>query len=427
MTAKKIFSISLLSLSLSTVTQAGELADIYQQALANDPQLKAAQASFNAGTEIEVQNRAGLLPTLGLSANTTSIDAETRNYSNHGYTLSLTQPVFDASAWFDFKRGKVLSEQAGLQFELEQQNLIVRTVEAYLGVLRANSALATAQAQERAIKRRLDQVNAQFEVGLIANTDVQDAQASYDNARVARISAEGDLDNSYEALERLTGQSHGSIAQLSEKYPVEEPVPSDSKPWLEKAWKENLSLQIADMNSEAARRAAQSAHADHYPTLNLTASHDYDDGTTLSDNSSETNSIGLTFSLPIYSGGATSSRSRELEQRLVEAQQSREDSLRSVTQATRSLLRDLRTGSLSVQALKQSIKSSQTALEATEEGYKVGTRNVVDVLQAEQQLYAAQLEYANARFNYVQNLVTFKQQLGTLSPEDINEIDSWLE
>ena len=427
MKAKKLLSISILGLSLSSAVQAGELADIYNLALTNDPQLKAAQASYKAGSEVEVQSRAALLPNVALSANTTSIDAETASYNNHGYTLSLSQPVFDASAWFSFKQGQALSEQAALQFELEQQNLILRTVEAYLGVLRANSALATSEAQERAIKRRLDQVNAQFEVGLIANTDVQEAQASFDNARVARISAEGDLDNSYEALERLTGQSYAGISKLSNDYPIAEPTPTLPQPWLEKAWQGNLGLKIADQNTEAARRAAKAAHAGHYPTLSVTASHDYDEGTAVSDTSNETNSIGLTFSMPIFSGGATSSKSRELEQRLIEAQQNREDTLRSVTQSTRSLLRNLRTGSLSVQALKQSIKSSQTALEATEEGYKVGTRNVVDVLQAEQQLYASQLEYANARFDFVQNLVTFKQQLGTLSPDDINELDGWLE
>ncbi|MGI1669033.1 MAG: TolC family outer membrane protein [Neptuniibacter sp.] len=427
MTLRKTLSLSILGLTLSAGSQAGELADIYNLALANDPQLKAAQASYKAGSEVEKQSRAGLLPNLSLSANTTSIDAETASFNNHGYTLSLSQPVFDASAWFSFKQGKVLSEQAALQFELEQQNLILRTVEAYLGVLRANSALATSEAQERAIKRRLDQVNAQFEVGLIANTDVQEAQASYDNARVARISAEGDLDNSYEALERLTSQSYSGVSQLSNDYPIEPPTPPDANAWVKKAWQGNLGLKIADQNSEAARRAAKAAHAGHYPTLSLTASHDYDEGTAVSDVSSETNSIGLTLSMPIYSGGATSSKSRELEQRLIEAQQNREDTLRGVTQSTRSLLRNLRTGSLSVKALQQSIKSSQTALEATEEGYKVGTRNVVDVLQAEQQLYASQLEYANARFNFVQDLITFKQQLGTLSPDDINELDGWLE
>lgn len=426
MKIRQLCTVSCLTLLLSPMTQAGELARIYDLALQNDPQLKAAEAAFNAGQETKVQNRAALLPNLNLTANATSFDTDAANYNNHGYTLSLSQPVFDASAWFTFKQGEVLSEQASVRFDLQQQNLIQRTIEAYLGVLRANSELETSEAQERAIKRRLDQVNAQFEVGLIANTDVQEAQASYDNARVARISAEGDLDNSYEALERLTNQSFKSISQLSEGYPVEEPVPSAAQPWLEKAWAGNLTLKLADMTSEAARQAAKAGRAGHYPTLSLQANYDYDNGTPVNDNSSDSSSIGLSLNVPIYSGGSVSSRTRQLEQQLIESQYNREDSMREITQSTRSLLRNLRTGALSVSALKQSIKSSETALQATEEGYKVGTRNVVDVLQAEQQLYAAKRDYANARFTFVQNLVSLKQQIGTLNPQDIQELDSWL-
>lgn len=409
---------------------AGELANIYQLALKNDPQLKAAEALFNADREIEKQNRAGLLPTLTLSADTTKTDSRFRDGTTNSYTLSLNQPIFDASAWFTFKQGKVLSEQAAVQFEAAQQNLIFRTIEAYLGTLRTKSALTTAQAQERAIKRRLDQVNAQFEVGLIANTDVQEAQASFDNARVARIDAEGELDNSYEALERLTAQPYAAVGLLAEAYPIEAPSPATSKPWVEKARSGNLNLRAADLASEAARRAAQAENANLYPTLNLAASHsdqDGNSGNTFGSSTGETNSIGLTLSFPIYGGGAIKSRTRALEQRLIEAQQNREDTLRGVTQATRSLLRDLRTGSLSVAALRQSIRSSEAALKATEEGFNVGTRNVVDVLQAEQQLYSAQLDYSNARFDFVQDLISLKQQLGTLSPEDIDQIDQWLE
>ncbi|MDO6593510.1 TolC family outer membrane protein [Neptuniibacter sp. 1_MG-2023] len=427
----QLFQISCLTLAVSSVlatsVNAGQLADIYQLALNNDPQLKAAEAAYNADKEIEIQSRASLLPSLSLSANTTSVDSDTANYNNHGYTLALSQPVFNAASWFTFKQGKVLSQQASLQFDAEQQTLISRTVEAYLSVLRAKSELQTLEAQERAIKRRLDQVNAQFEVGLIANTDVQEAQASYDNARVARISAEGDLDNSYEELARLTGQNFDVIAELAEDYPIEEPTPTQAKPWLDKAMTSNLNLKIANLATESARRAAQAGHAGHYPTLSLSASYDYDNGTSSTDYGIDTSSIGLTLSVPLYSGGSVSSKSRELEQRLVQTQFNKDDTLRAVIQSTRSLLRDLRTGALSVRALKQSIKSSEIALQATEEGYNVGTRNVVDVLQAEQQLYTSKRDYATARFNFVQNLITFKQQIGTLSPEDINELDRWLE
>ncbi|MFW1676919.1 TolC family outer membrane protein [Pontibacter sp. JAM-7] len=425
----RLMTLSLLILAGQSGTSlAGDLADIYQQALSTDPQLKSAEANYRANSEVAPQARAALLPQASLSADTRKIDTDTREYNNHGYTLSLSQPVFDAASWFSFKQGEILSEQALTQFELSQQSLIQRTVEAYLGVLNADSQLETALAQERAIKRRLDQVNAQYEVGLIANTDVQEAQASYDNALVTRISAQGDLDNSYEALERLTGESYQQVAALSPDYPIEAPVPAAPADWLEKAWQDNLSLKIARYGSEAARRGAQAARSDHLPVLSLTASHDYDSGGSLTfDDNSKTDSIGLSLSVPIFSGGATSSRSRQLEYTLQQAKFDEEDTLRNVTQSTRSLLRNLNTNALRVEALKQSIRSSELALKATEEGYRVGTRNVVDVLQAEQQLYSAKRDYASARFEFISNLVSFKLQLGTLSPEDINQLDSWLE
>lgn len=427
-TAQLLTASTLLAVALQgTQAHAAALADIYQQALANDPQLKSAEATYLAGSEADDQARAGLLPNISLSANTTWNESDRADFNNNGYTVSLSQPLFNASTWFAFKQSEFQTEQARLVFEQSQQNLIVRVVEAYLNVLRAQNNLETNQAQERAIKRRLDQVNAQFEVGLIAITDVQEAQASYDNARVARIEAEGALDNSYEALERLTGGEVGKVDLLSGDYPVETPQPETAQPWLDKAWRGNLNLRTAAAAVEAARQAARIARSGHLPTVSLTASYDSDNGTATSSATNETSSLGLTFSMPLYSGGATSSQTRQAEQQLIASQQDREDAQRAVTQSTRSLLRNLRTDVLSVEARKQSIKSSETALKATEEGFNVGTRNVVDVLEAEQQLYRAQRDYAEARFDYVFNLFSFKQQIGTLSPDDLNALDQWLE
>lgn len=410
----------------ASMAQAGNLADIYQQALAHDPQLKAASAAALAGGEALPQAQAGLRPTINFSANATRNENTTRDFNNTGYTVSLSQPVYDSAAWYGVKRGEALSRTAQLQYDQAQQNLIIRSVESYLNVLRAKNTLETTQAEERAIKRRLDQVNAQFDVGLIPVTDVHEAQASYDNAKVARILAEGQLDNSFEAIERLTGESHEDIDVLSPDYPVENLETQNAAAWLEKARNGNLGLQVADSNVDASRRLTQVNRSGHRPTVSLTASHDQDKGSTFNDNRNETNQIGLTFTLPLYSGGATSSRIREAEYRLDEALQNREDVFQGIKQDTRSLLRNLTTDVLSVAARKQSIRSSETALKATEEGFNVGTRNVVDVLQAEQNLYRAQRDYAEARFNYVLNLFRFKQVLGTLSPEDLNGLDLWM-
>jgi len=407
--------------------QAGGLADLYNLALANDPQIRSAAAAMRAGQEAEPQALSQLLPNLQLGAESTRTDTENAgSFSSDGVNLSLNQSVFSAANWYNLRRGEALSRQAGLVFDQAQQTLILRTVAAYLDVLRAMNNLESALAEERAIKRQLDQVNAQFEVGLIAITDVQEAQASYDNSVVRRIEAEGDLDNSYEALDRLAGEPFRNVTKLQPDYPIQPPQPSEPEPWLEKAWQNNLGLQVADSSIEAARRSAQSARAGHYPTLDLNANYDTA-GANISGDLGDTGVVALSLNLPLYQGGLTSSQTREAEALLDQAMQDRQDTLLAVTQQTRSLLRSLRTNVESVKARAQSIRSGETALEATQEGFKVGTRNVVDVLAAERNLYAARRDYANARLDYIVNLFGLKQQLGTLNPDDLATLDKWLE
>ncbi|SIS82267.1 TolC family outer membrane protein [Neptunomonas antarctica] len=423
-TIRSIIVASLCSTAFSAT--AGSLEDVYQKARLNDPQLKIAEAIYRVNKEALPQARAGLLPSINASANTTYTDSDAASFNNHGYSVSLVQPVFSAAKWFTYQQGKTLDDQAIFRLDQAQQNLILRSVETYLNVLRGKSNLETAESQERAIKRRLDQVNAQFEVGLIAITDVQESQASYDNARVSLIEAEGALDNSYEALERLTGETITNIELLSETYPIQELQPSNPEAWLKKALAGNISLQLTKTDIEVVQKNAQIATSGHYPTVDLNATYDRDKGTSSSNTWNDSNIVGLTFSLPLFQGGATSSKAREAYAQLDATLQTHEDTTRSVTQSTRSLLRNIRTNVQSVAARLQSIVSSQAALDATSEGFNVGTRNVVDVLAAEQALYAAKRDYASARFDYVLNLFTFKQQIGTLSPEDLSSLDQWL-
>lgn len=410
----------------TTSALAGSLEEIYRKALENDPQLRLAQATFRAESEQLPQARAGLLPSINAQANVSYTDAEKVSYNNHGYTVSLTQPVFSAAKWFTYQQGKVLDEQAQIHLDQAQQSLIMRTVEAYLNVLKAKSSLETAQAQERAIKRRLDQVNAQFDVGLIAITDVHEAQASYDNARVAMIEAEGALDNSFEALARLTGEDIIDVDVLSEDYPIQELNPAEPQPWLKKALTDNLSLRLTQTNIDVARKGARIARAARYPTLDLNATYDRDNGTATSSDWRDTKVVGLTLAVPLYQGGSLGSRSRQATARMEAAMEAHDDANRALKQSIHSVLRNLKTGVQSVSARKQSIVSSQAALDATSEGFNVGTRNVVDVLTAEQALYAAKRDYASARFSYVLSLFTLKQQVGSLSPEDLYGLDQWL-
>ncbi|MBR9827377.1 MAG: TolC family outer membrane protein [Oceanospirillales bacterium] len=428
---KRLIPLLVAGAMATSTAQAAALADLYQLSLKNDPQLKAAEATYLAGQEAVPQGRAGLLPQINAGGSYTHSDSGALNQSakDRAWQVSLVQPVFDTSKWFGFQKSKVTSEQAQIQFDLAQQQLIQRSVNAYLGVLNAMSALDTAQAQERALQRRLDQVNAQFDVGLIAITDVQEAQASFDNAVVQRIDAEGALANSYEALNRLAGQTFDTVDPLREDYPIEALSPNDPAAWLEKARTGNLALKLSELGVESSRRDTQIARSGHHPKVNLEAAYGYSENEfqPSSGQWDDNSQVALTLSVPVFSGGATSSKVREAEQGLYAAQYNREDQYRAVTEQTRSLLRDLLTSVQSVKARLQSIKSRETALRATEEGFNVGTRNVVDVLQAEQALYQARLDYANARFNHVSTLFRFKLQLGTLNPDDLLALDEWLQ
>lgn len=417
-------------IAVSGMVFAGPLADLYQLALENDPQLKQAEAQFLAGQEAPIQGRAGLLPRAEFRANTSHNSERAANgvRGSTGYSVSLSQPVFNASSYYNFKRSELVAESATTRFEQAEQEIIIRSVEAYLGVLRSMSALNNAEAQERALQRRLDQVNAQFEVGLIAITDVQEAQAAYDLAVVQRIDAEGSLSNRYEALERLTGQPFDTVAYLNPNYPVVAVEPSHPQPWMNKALQDNLNIRLANTQTEIQRRNTQSVRGNRLPEVNVGLSHNntrahggFNSGW------QDTNTLQLSMNVPLFAGGGLSSAQRQAEHEQIAAVHQNEDTRRAVIESTRTLLRTLQTSAQGVKARQQSILSRETALRATEEGFNVGTRNVVDVLQAEQNLFEARQAYENARIDHINALFLFKQTIGTLSPDDLFALDEWLE
>ncbi len=416
-----------MGITLNTA-QAGALAEIYRQALESDPQLKIARATSKADAEITDQRRAGLLPDINMTA-----DLGYRNSDPNGstdgnrnaYSVSLTQPVFRAENWFNFQAGKILGAKATVEFSLAQQTLIRRSVSDYLDVLQAQTVYETTLAEEAAFKRRLEQVEAQFEVGLIAITDVEEAKAGYDIARVNRIVAKGDLDNSFEALDRLTGSSWEQVDLLKADYRVERLQPEQYQPWVDKALDSNLTLRVARYDVDASLESRRATESRHKPTVDLVASYGRTD---INSTGGDVDSgfIGLNFNLPLYQGGRTSSEIRESFQRWDASTQTLEDTKRQVVQQTRSLYRDIETDVDSVAARKQTITSTESALEATEAGYSVGTRNIVDVLEAERRVYEAIRDYETARYTYVRNQISFKESLGTLNPDDLYQLDGWL-
>ena len=438
--------------------QADTLREIYELALQNDAQLKAAEATYRANLELERLGLAALLPqvqgnysvtdtktdTVSDSVNftpdgivtfenTTTIDIE-----DSGYEVSLNQAIFDMPAWFTFKSGKERSKEAEATFAADQQDLIVRVVESYLGVLRAQDNLEASRARERAFQRQLEQTQQRFEVGLIAITDVHEAQAAYDLARVERITDENNLNVATENLSILTGRYHSNLHLLSEDFEIKSPEPAERADWVDFALDHNFRLSAASYQEEAARQNARSFAAEHLPTVSGRVSYQEIDtrGTRTEDPPSlflispdadrEVELYQIRVDVPLFSGGRISAQRRQAAQEYIAARENRINLMRNTVTDTRSLHMTVINDVARVNARRLSIISSQSALDATTAGYEVGTRNVVDVLNAQNNLFQARRDYANTRYDYINNLLRLKQQAGLLSPEDVYRLESEL-
>ncbi|MBU1330264.1 MAG: TolC family outer membrane protein [Gammaproteobacteria bacterium] len=420
-----------------------DLVTVYQEAARNNADLAAARADYQARREVVPQARAGLLPNLSAGANLantrTEVDSPSNSVSRSGtvYQANLSQPLFRADRWFQLQAAEASSEQAALELSASEQNLILQSAETYFSVLLAQDTLASTKAEEAAFKRQLDQANERFDVGLSDKTDVLEAQAGFDTARANRIIAQRQVDDAFQALVTLTNREYLAIEGILHTLPILAPTPADAKAWVDTAAAQNLNLQAINYAVDAAEDTLRQRKSGHAPTLDAVASYQKGDNDSLGFSNGgasgvrysgdvEQRSIGLQLNIPLYSGGLTSSQVREAYQRVNQSEQLRESLRRQVVQNTRNLFRAVNTDVETVQARKQSIISNQSALEATEIGYQVGTRNIVDVLDAQRQLYSSVRNYNNARYDYILNNLRLKQAAGTLSPGDLEALGAFL-
>ncbi len=432
--------VSLFSLTPFSVS-ANSLFDVYELALQNDAQLKADKAKYEAGLQNKTIARASLLPQVNAGYQVGKTDSETTNnlsnvttkddFDTNGWDISLNQQLFNMATWYTYKQGVKLSKQAEAQFGADQQSLIVRVAEAYFNVLRSIETLEATIAEEKALSKQLEQAKQRFEVGLTAITEVHEAQAAFDSARAATLEARGNLGISYEALEVLTGKPEDKVAPLSAKFPVVNPEPANRADWVEFSLKNNYNLKASKLQAEAALQNAKSNRAGHLPTLgaSLSYSDNEADGTERSapmDRTSDGSSVNIKLDVPIFSGGATTGRSRQAYAQYNQSQELYNSTQRNVIQNTRALHLSVETDVAAVQARKQAIVSNQSALEATQSGYEVGTRNLVEVLLAQRNLYQARRDYSNALYDYVIDTIKLREVAGMLTPADVQEIDKWL-
>ena len=431
---------------------AADLKEVYERALTNDPLIREADANRLATRESKPQALAALLPQVNadgtwndkVDTNSTGVfvapgvplTPDTRNFDgdNQSWNLQLRQSVFRWENYATYQRANSERAQAEADYVVAQQDLILRTAEAYFNVLAARDTLEAAQAAYDAIGRQLEQSEKRFEVGLIAVTDVQDAKAAFDSASAALIQAKRNLANTGEILRELTGDTWDTLEKPGNDMPLHAPNPENPDDWVKLAMDQNPSLNSSRLAAEITRSNINVERGGHFPAVDFVVNRNHSEsdgslnGTTIGDTSSNDYGTvyGLQVTVPIFSGGLTSSRVRQAQYRHTAARERLERTARATERSTRDAFLGVNSEMARVQSLKQAVESAQTALAATEAGYEVGTRTSIDVLQARQRLFQSQTDYARSRYDYLLNVLRLQQAAGTLDGKGLDDINALL-
>mgnify|MGYP000060658710 CR=1 FL=1 len=431
---KKIITLTSIisSAFFASHAMAADLNEIYQLSLTNDAELAAAKAKRSSGDyQVDIA-RAALLPQVTLGADKVFSDTETDagdiDYDTLSFNATISQTLFNLNSWYTYQAASAGGSVSDLEYMLSEQQLILRSAEAYFNVLRAKENLETAQAEEKAVKRQLEQTQQRFEVGLIAITEVHEAEASYDLSYANLIGQEAALDISYEALEQITGQRFENLAHLRSDVEFSTPKKAVGE-WVEAGLSKYAGIQLAQEGVNAAEYTRKAGWSNYAPQIN--AQFSYTDGEqynqVIGDTSDITNTtLAISAKIPLFAGGSNYARAKQAAARTTEASANLDLQQRTVKNNIRSLYRKVQTDVLTVKARNRATVSSRSALEATETGYQVGTRNIVEVLNAQRNLFSAQRDYANARYDYIIDLLNLKFFAGSLAEADIQALNAWL-
>jgi outer membrane protein len=439
---KKLLSFIIVLTGIPSL-HAQNLLETYELALENDHVLKQALANQFASGELKDQSIARFLP--NISATATSGRNRLHNkkaknvqftdfrglqvnqeYWSHTLSLDLAQPLFHWDHWIQLSQSDNQIAQAEASYQAELQNLMVRTTEAYFNILSAEDNLEFTRAEKSAIARQLEQAKQRFEVGLIAITDVHEAQAAFDQASASEIEAVNNLDNQKEALREIIGENEALLDSLDEKLPLSQPEPMDIAVWSNSAEMNNFNIISAVNEAEVFRKSIDLQRHGHMPQLDLVASYGVSD-----DNSSfglrgDTQSVGVQLNVPLFEGGAVNSRTRQAGYEYKAAKERLIAVKRQVKRQVKDAFRGVMSSISRVKALKATIISAESALEATEAGLEVGTRTMVEVLAEQRNLYRVKRDYARSRYDYLINGIRLKQAASNLAIEDLEQINQLL-
>jgi outer membrane protein len=418
---------------LASQTWAADLLSVYRDAQVEDAAYAAAKAQFIAAQEKLPQARALLLPSVNFGAGThyNSVDTQfnnsafvsgRRDFYDYNYGINLTQPIYRGQNTATYEQAKVQVKQASTQLAASAQDLMTRVAQGYFDVLLARFNLATIRSQKIAVAQQLEQAKRNFIVGTATITDSRDAQARYDLIVAQELVGENDLEVKQRALEQIVGKPVGRLAGLKTPVSVSAPEPANMDAWVEQAYQSNLQVAFAQQNLEIAAQEIKKADAGHYPTLDAVGSlNEVYANSSAQGIGSDIKAfvVGVQLNVPLYQGGGISSRVREAVAGQERARQDLEGARRAAALQTRTAYLGVTSGLGQTRALRQAVDSSTLQLESTKLGQEVGVRTQVDVLNADQQLAAAQRDLAQAVYNTIVNQLKLKAAVGKLAEADL--------
>lgn len=414
----------------SLQASAENLQNVYQLALKKDPQvLKSAAQRDAAKAGIDI-SKANFLPDIGFSSTVGKgredigggMSATGTGYTNQ---INLSQTVFNWGDWERLSNAEKTALQGQTYYNAALQAVIVRVSQAYFSVLSANDDLTFVVAEKRAVERQLEQTKQRFAVGLTAITDVHEAQAQFDSVVAREIASTNALENAREALQEITGEYHSQLSPLNtSQFKPTAPKPANVVEWVSIAETNNLDLQARKLAVEIAQNNIDLAEAGHYPTVGLTASKTLQDKRNFLQKDSE--SLDLKLNVPIYSGGATSASTEQQRANYVATSEDLELGHRSVVRQVRVNYNNVGAAIAGIKALEQAVVSAESALKATEAGFEVGTRTIVDVLISTRNLFDARRNLTKQRYDYILAVLSLKQAAGTLTEADLATVNAAL-
>jgi|GEM_PF-279082 outer membrane protein len=421
----------------STTAHAESIYEVYKLAKQHDPGLRAAAATYRAENESVTVTKGNLYPNISFSGNLgySKIDGPSSDYSNqsNGLSLDMNYPIYSPALNYAVDAVELSYESAGISFDNTEEDLALTTLTEYFNLLIAQSTLQTTEALVKSTASQLDRAKKQYEVGLASITDLQDAQAEYDSVRVTELSARSDVSYAQKALFQRTGREIQSIPQLSKDYPILLDPTMTVDSLIAKAHRDNKELRILNLSVASAENNINIQKANgRTPTVSITGSlsrtdNDYRNApTSLQDGATNTSSIGLAVSIPLYDGGAIEANVRQATAEAESTTEQRASSLQTIELNIRSLYLELQTAVAQIEAQQQLIRSRTSALEATTAGYDVGTRNLVELLDAQSNLFDAQNTYEQYRYNFVVKKLSLLEATGDLTEDKIKELDKWL-